>query len=47
MKNSRGVLRVAFDRQRGAPPSPIGSSRHVAIALAIALRSALIVATFC
>src|SRR3977135_4494822 len=29
MKSSRGVLRVAFDRQRGAPPSPIGSSRHV------------------
>jgi len=45
MKNSRSVLRVALDRQRGTLPSHnrlAASSRHIAIALL----SASIVATF-
>jgi hypothetical protein len=39
------VLRVAFDRQRGALPSSNGARRIVA-ALAVPLLSAWIVATF-
>jgi len=40
MKNSRSVLRVAFDRQRGTLPSAnrlAASSRHTAIALLLAV----------